>query len=399
MKNLSLILSFIITAFFFSCSKDDTSPVLSNVNASKLNALPMASVKLVATDASKNPLLCTFSWTETSFFFSNSEFRSSAGPISYTLEMDSVGSNFSKPYIVVSTEKLFADVLITDMIGALEDNFNAKLDKEMNMEFRLRAIYGQKDTVYSTNSTRLTMTITTDKNLPEPVYVQTMYIIGAMNNWDNSNTDFMMFRNNSDYTTGIFTYTGRLAADTYYKFISEDNLGTWKLYYTTNGTDMVLGESEGGAWHNETEGYYTITIDVNKMTYSIVPFDITTAAPYSAAHGYPNANHTFNTIGVIGQFSNWADQIAMTQSPYDPHIWYLKEVSLSTVQYGIKFRAEGSWDYRWCPSIATDVPYGKADYDPTTQDNNIDVTPTGAGKYFIMLNDLTGHYVTKFIKK
>lgn len=397
MKNINLIFTIIIAALLFSCSKEDSSPVLTSVNASKLNPLPAESVKLIASHATKNPLLCTFTWTETSFFFSNSEYRSASGPITYTLEMDTVGDDFAHPFTVVSTEKLYSDVLLEDMIGILKDNYNAKQDKDVNAEFRIKATYGQSETIYSTNNVRLTMTITVDENTPAPVYVKTMYIIGNMNGWNNSNTDFMMFRDDSDYSTGKFTYTGRLAADTYYKFISEANLGTWNVYYTSTGTDMILGQSDGGAWYNAAEGYYTIDIDVVKMTYSIKPFDVTTAAPYSAAHPYPKTDHTFNTIGVIGQFSNWADQNALTQSSYDPHIWILNETSLSTVQYGIKFRAEGSWDFRWCPKIATDVPYGVAAYDPTDQDNNIDVTPTGAGKYQLILNDLTGHYVAKYL--
>lgn len=399
MKKLNLIFTLIIAALLFSCSKDDNSPVLSKVNASKLNALPFANVKLVATHAEKNPLLCTITWTETAFFFSNSEFRTASGPITYTLEMDTVGSNFKSPFTLVSTEKLYADVLLADMITILEDNYDAEKDEEMNMEFRIRAKYGEKDTAYSSNTIRLAMTITVDENVEEPTYPETLYMIGSMNGWDNSNTVFMMFRDDSDYTTGKFTYTGRLAAETYFKFISEDNLGTWNLYYTGTGTDVILGQSEGGAWYNQNEGYYTIKIDLKEMTFSIEEFDITTAAPYAAAFAYPNANHTFNKVVVIGQFSNWADedQYKLTQSSYDPHIWYSKEMSLSTVQYGIKFRAEGSWDYRWCPKIAADVPYGIADYDPAGHDNNIDVTGYGAGKYMLILNDLTGHYVTKFL--
>jgi len=369
------------------------------VNPSVINDLSATNIKLIATDAANNPTMCTFTWSKTSFSLDGSDYLSTAGPMTYTLQMDSVGSNFSAPVTVLSTESLQADVMVEEMIAMLEESFGAQQDEQMDMEFRLLVNYGQKSSVYSKNIMRLSMTITLDQTVEPPVdYVETVYLIGAMNGWDNSNTDFMMFRPNSDYTTGIFTYTGRLAGDCYYKFINEDNLGSWNLYYTTTGTDVVLGQSDGGAWYNATEGYYTITLNLVEMTMSVTPFDITTAAPYAhATNPYPNADHTFNKVGVIGQFCGWDNEPALTQLAYDPHIWYLKAEYLSDVTYGIKFRAENNWDYKWSPDISTDVPYGVAPYKSATQDNNIDVTGMGAGTYFIKFNDLTGEYITKKI--
>jgi hypothetical protein len=94
-------------------------------------------------------------------------------------------------------------------------------------------------------------------------------------------------------------------------------------------------------------------------------------------------------IGLVGEGTtvgwpnddNPTPDIMLTQSSFDPHIWYVKDVQLS--EAGIKFRANQTWDVNW----------GGGENFPSGQATGDDIIVSEAGNYEAWFNDLTGRYI------
>lgn len=379
MKNklFYICLLLIPTAFFFSCQDDDKSPVLTGFEASSLDHLPFNSIVLETPEKGTNPLLFTVTWSETFFFLDGSDKAFPAGPVNYSLQLDKEGNDFKNAKTLAASSQLYTDILVADINTFLLKQIGAVPGSAENYEMRIVAFYGAGNPDQGIPSAnKLPITITAYN---PPVDIEPIYIIGDLQGWKNNSKEFMMYRNSMDPNDFVYTYTGRIAANTYFKFCPESGLGAWdKMYCMGDGGKLEFGDLT--AFQIENEGYYTLTIDVDAMTWSIETFDASNATEWE-------------TINFVGAFCDWggANEPDMVKSAYDPHQWTL-DIELNNIEYGVKFRASHSWDNKWCPSDPNANPYGVADYNPTGHDNNIDISNQGLGMYHIRFNDLTGHY-------
>jgi hypothetical protein len=85
------------------------------------------------------------------------------------------------------------------------------------------------------------------------------------------------------------------------------------------------------------------------------------------------------TVGIIGDFNGWGDDIDMVQDATNPDLWTLE---YSLPDGGVKFRADDDWAMNWG---SEDFPSGIGVQDGS----NI---PVWAGDYFITFNSATGEY-------
>lgn len=358
------------------CKDDESTPVLTKIIPSTIDNFPSDNYVLTE-PLDNNPLLFTVTWTETMFQLDGSANPIPAAPVNYTLQIDKVGNNFASPQTVAVTSSLSTNIYVKDFNELLLKNLALAADQSAEVELRILANYGQNLAGESLSANTITLTVTPYQPTED---LQSIYLLGDMNGWNNRNTDFIMFRNSSDPKDRVYTYTGRIQAGCYFKFIPEQSLGSYKAYCRKDDTTMEYIESEGGSFYNETEGYKTITINLKDMSYTIEDFDV-------------SKSPTYTMINFVGVFCNWGEgnaDPAMTPMEYDPHIWKITQ-NLSTVEYGVKFRANHSWDNRWCPPNPDDTPYGKTDFNPAGHDNNISLAEPG--EYNVVFNDLTGHYV------
>lgn len=90
----------------------------------------------------------------------------------------------------------------------------------------------------------------------------------------------------------------------------------------------------------------------------------------------------FATIGIIGSFNGWSEDIDFTQDPNDPYVWTLAGLDL-TAGDEVKFRADNAWVDDWGSG---NFPTGTAAY----KGPNIPVSATGT--YDITFNTCTGSY-------
>ncbi|HAA13973.1 MAG TPA: hypothetical protein DCE41_20710 [Cytophagales bacterium] len=192
--------------------------------------------------------------------------------------------------------------------------------------------------------------------------------------WDNT-AGTLAFRN-SDFE---YTYTGYFSAGAF-KFLT--NSGQWAPQYGNIDGSVFFRATEDdpdpGTWNIATAGYYTFTMNVVTGENTLVSYDASGATEY-------------NTMGLIGHgIGGWGDgdDIQMTNSDFEPHIWTITGQAISgnpdeDNATDIKFRANGTWDANWGETTS---PYGVG----TPGGPNL-VVPEGT--YTIKFNDLTGHYV------
>lgn len=137
-----------------------------------------------------------------------------------------------------------------------------------------------------------------------------------------------------------------------------------------NGGQSYFAEYASEPITISTEGYYKIVLNPN--THQVTWTRLT------------NVN-SFNSIGIIGYFSDWATDVDMNMLDYvydvECHNWKLPFTLENNSE--LKFRPNHSWDYNW----GTDAfPIGNGYQDG----QNI---PATAGTYTVYFNDILGDYI------
>ena len=198
-----------------------------------------------------------------------------------------------------------------------------------------------------------------------------LYLVGDATaaGWSNDNNNTPLFRDPQN--ENIFYYEGKFNAGAF-KLL--ETLGAWQPQWGikdgnfTNST--ILGGDPDGITV-ATEGYYSLTVDTEEMTYTFTEIDASGATNY-------------NTIGLIGPATpgGWDSDTDMTQSGYNPHIWYMNDVELAEGE--AKFRANDAWDTSWGN---TTFPSGQG------ANNNDPNIPVSEGTYDVWFNDLSGRYL------
>src|SRR5690606_38302229 len=144
----------------------------------------------------------------------------------------------------------------------------------------------------------------------------------------------------------------------------------WGLDASALSNSVILG-GDPAAIPVATDGYYSLSLNKEDMSYTFEAFDASTAP-------------TYGSIGIIGDATagGWDADQDLTPTAFDPHIWVIEGVELTEGE--LKFRADDAWDAGW--GAATPLSgQGLNNNDP-----NI---PVVAGTYNIWFNDLDGRYI------
>ncbi|GGG52053.1 SusF/SusE family outer membrane protein [Epilithonimonas arachidiradicis] len=233
-------------------------------------------------------------------------------------------------------------------------------------EFDLRVT---AKTSFSVPSIELQSAISTIKITPFKVEFVNLYLVGDATaaGWNNSATNADMYPLLGNKTVSAsYTYTGFFKAGGF-KLIKVK--GSWDAQYGAGSSAGTLS-SDGGSGNITVaaDGYYKLAVNIATMTYTLEAI-----TPPST---------TYPTIGIIGDATPnaWDASTAMTQSTFDPHIWYITNVNLTNGK--LKFRANNAWDVNWGSS---DEDFGIG----TQGGPDINVK---AGTYNIYFNDATGAF-------
>lgn len=196
------------------------------------------------------------------------------------------------------------------------------------------------------------------------------YVVGTIQGWSNTDMSCMFYAEGGN----VYSYTTQWAGEWDLKIWDSRTFGNWEVAWGTavDGDDSASGSlinAGSQSFEAPSKGYYTLTINMNDMSYQWTA--VTPSVEYSS-------------VSLIGDFNGWGDDIDMDQLAGAPHNWYVRAVIPS--DGGLKFRADHDWVTSWGTDDATAI--GDVYY-LAPGAGNITVP---AGTYDFYLNDITGRW-------
>ena len=378
MKKFSIFLLTIIAFVgFTSCEHDDDVVFVAQPDTDGIMFTNSTAESYTLTNQTSANIAERFVWNEVDF--------DAPTPVTYELQGSTI-SDFSSFDVIGTTSENNLAVTVSQLMDLAED---AGLDNDPNTEmpntgqvyFRVRAYAGDgaSNSLETTSEmTSITVVLPEEGEEAEPAKLD-LFLVGdaTATRWDNTATsnNYPLYRDSEN--DNIYYYTGKLTAGNV-KMI--EIRGAWAPQYGGENGTLIYRPTEDvadpPAIPVESEGYYTFTVNLEDMTYTLESYDASGATEY-------------DMIGLVGEGTtvgwpnddNPTPDILLTQSSFDPHIWYAKDVVLS--EAGIKFRANQTWDVNW----------GGGENFPSGQATGDDIIVSAEGTYEAWFNDLTGRYI------
>jgi starch-binding outer membrane protein SusE/F len=278
MNNINkIILPALVLVIFAACKKNEseitysgggTAPVLSA-------SVPGNSVFVLSPSDSTSQAI-TLSWTNPNYTFSNGI---SSLDVNYTLEIDTVGSNFTNPKLVQIT---FASDLSTSFtVANLNSQLFAFLDLQTGVphNIAMRVVSFLNSASLPLYSNTLTYTITPYAIPPAvaPPPNDSLYIVGAAiaaDNWANPMPAAVIpSATFTEVTPTLYTITTPLVGGGEYKLIANNN-GSWTYQWSVaaqdtypNGGPFVFNGNNCIA--PATSGIYTIAVNFQSGYFTV----------------------------------------------------------------------------------------------------------------------------------
>ncbi|MXN91220.1 SusF/SusE family outer membrane protein [Flavobacterium sp. Sd200] len=363
MKNITKSILILLSIFAISCETDDVEdrPVAIPTDAPVLTA-PDDNSPYVLNITEAERQVERFVWTSANF--------DQNVVVNYAVELDKAGNDFAAPQVIGTATGNQVAVTTEVLNGAAMAAGGVAFEAG---QFQIRVKASLNSTGEPLYSNAITVTITPYVTYP----FKDLYLVGDAtgSGWDNTATSNLYAMYRDPENQDIYSYTGQFAVGGF-KLLREK--GQWGNSYGLNGTALAYRPTEADPdtanFAVTTAGYYTLTVNVADLTYTLVPYDA------SAALIYP-------TIGIIGTATAgaWENDTDMTQSTFDPHIWYVRNAAL-TAGGEMKFRANNAWDISWGGPTSYSGVAGM----PGT---NIPIGISVNGAYDVWFNDITGQYI------
>lgn len=188
--------------------------------------------------------------------------------------------------------------------------------------------------------------------------------------WNTNNNNQAIFRDASNINK--FYFAGKFGTSMF-KLLEILGDNTWQPQWGIKGG--AVANSDGGdpdPFTVSSGGYYSFEVDILAKTYSITP--------------YTGPMTTYSSIDIAGNLNGWSGSTVLTQSSFDPHQWFIKDLVVSS-NGEAKFRANGTWDINWGAA---------AEFSGQGTQGGANI-PLNAGTYDVYFNDIDGRYV--FVKK
>ncbi|WP_348800472.1 SusE domain-containing protein [Flavobacterium adhaerens] len=364
MKNIYKILIAFVSVLAISCNADDVEdrPVIETITTPEMIA-PESGKQFVLDEDNGNSVADRFVW-------SAGEYSENVA-VEYKLLIDLKDGDFTNAKTITTTTNNVtqAEVLVKELNQAAID-LGAPTD--VATQFDVKVESSVSGGVPMISETPITITITPYSGRVDYDFVE-WYLVGdaTVAGWDNNKGNQILFRSGTD--ANEYTFTGYFKAGA---FKAIKNLGNWApMYGGANGTLVYRGteaDPDPASFVIPADGYYSFKMNVSTLTYTLAPYDASTAATYA-------------TVGIIGSSTagSWDSSTPMVQSTFNEHIWTLGVTPL--VEGELKFRANDAWDVAWGATTPFSGMGSTAGGSP-----NI---PVAKSKYLIYFNDLDGSYL------
>lgn len=255
--------------FWASCDKDEARVVFEGGEAPKLTtSTDDANLSFDRADE----LAFTLAWT-------NPEYKFNTGVNSinviYTLDIDVVGANFSgnKKHQIVFNGDLFTSFTVAQFNEILFNNMGLEIGVEHELELRVVASMGGKQTQLASNSVTVKgIPYAIPPKVPVP-FTGELWMVGdaTPNGWDNPlKPEYETIQKFSKVSETVYEITIDLPGGGGYKILQEN--GVWASQY-----HMVTGTWDNGTFELKdsdpqfpgppSAGKYKITLDFQKGTY------------------------------------------------------------------------------------------------------------------------------------
>ena len=286
--------------------------------------------------------------------------------VKYNVEISSKESFDDAQVITTKAQSVTYAVFTTQEMNEAVKKIGLIPYQSQKMFFRVKSFVGTDDLSQTSNITSLMIT----PYLASPTYeYDDLFLIGnaAVGTWDNNAGDSRLLPLMKTSSATKFTFTGlfKSGADIGFKMIKEK--GDWESQFGKGAVDGQLSTvGSSGNLTVPSEGYYTLTVDIEALTYTLEPAT--------------NPTKTYSNISVIGTATSGPD-IQLTKSAHDPNLWIGTKVNLKTGVF--KFRANNSWDVNWGTN---------AEFFGTGVAGGADIPVSAEWNYDIYFNDATGQY-------
>ncbi|WP_103071388.1 SusF/SusE family outer membrane protein [Aquimarina sediminis] len=366
MKKISIILFAFVAAICFNACVEDEDPtfvIQESQSEGPLIVTANSTINLIKDLAEEQAF--TLVWEDAGYNINT--------PITYTIEAGLGGTNFETTLenpVIATTSDRFYNWTIGE-INNLAIGLGIEPENEGAIDLRVISSVGTNGgNAIKSNVTSLTVT-------PYATVIpqKDLFFVGSATaaGWENNNNNPPLVRNPADQN--VFKFTGKFlgGGDNAFKFL--EILGSWQPQWGLSSGSLtssdILG-SDPDTFSVAADGYYTIDVNIQDLTYTINSFDATGATDYTA-----------DGVGIIGDATpgGWDNDTDLTQSTFDPHLWYINGIVLENGE--AKFRTNNDWAVNWGSDTAI-TGYG------TDGGSNI---PVAAGTYNVWFNDLDKSYV------
>ncbi|MBS1754387.1 MAG: SusE domain-containing protein [Ferruginibacter sp.] len=282
MKNIIKLLSGLIaiTAIMLSCKKDENRVYFlggTNPHLSATSTDPQVLLKI----NKDNPAI-TFNWTNPDYEFNTG---ASSQTVSYTLQVDTAGSNFSNPRL--QEKAISANLSVTLTVKEL-NTFLTKMELQYNqphqMQFRIKSTLGNGSVPLYSNVLTITITNYLDFVVEPPGTEANLYLDGNLwvvgdavaSGWTNPlPPPYDVTQKIGRATpTDVLHYVGTITfnATGGYKLIQEQ--GVWSSqYHALDGTAKLFGDFEkkdsDPQFPSPGAGNYKIEVNFQTGTYTL----------------------------------------------------------------------------------------------------------------------------------
>lgn len=357
MKNIfKIFIAVAILTGLWSCENEESLMILQPQEAAFSIITPESGSSTILNEATPANTALTVTWEKVTY--------GAPSVVTYTVQFAANDTEFAAPIDVTSSTSTNSTIDVNELnTRALELGLTPNVEGAIDV--RIKATVGTANAEPKFSDV-ITIVVTPYGSTETPVV--TLYLVGdaTVAGWNLNNNNMPLFTDPNDNTKHY--YTG------YFKghpdgFKLLEKIDSWLPAYGNDGTNAVkrtsFEQNDPNSFPIPTDGYYTLEINIQDLTYKLAPYTGSTATTHDEIF--------YSGSTITGDDSGWDQHIALTKSTFDPHIW---KASGQTLKEGnMKFHTSG-WAAEWGDN-----------------GGNIFVEE---GKYDIWLNDLDGRYT--FIK-